>query len=85
MGWLFTVPHIASGILTDDDLVQKVIHFAHTQSPLLQEVDEQHQQSYDTDHSKVDPEDMIEDLVDQLEISPGCKNKLKSLEPMGSI
>ena len=65
-----TIPLKPAGTL-DNEAVRKALYFAHTQSPLLQEVEAQHQQILDADYSKVD----LVAMVDELEISPGSRRK----------
>ena len=60
------------GALTNKTICE-AIYFANTQSILLQEVEERQQRLLDADYSKVD----IEAMVDELDISPGSKSRLK--------
>ena len=67
-----TIPLKAAGSLAESE-IRDALYFAHTQSPLLQEREERQQQILDANYSKVD----IDSVVDELEISPGSKRKLK--------
>jgi hypothetical protein len=67
-----TIPLKAAGTLADNDY-REALYFAHTQPILLQEMESRQQQILDADYSKVD----VETMVDELDISPGSKRKLR--------
>ena len=56
-----------------DDVILEAIYFAHTQLPLLQNLEKQQQQILDAAYSMVD----IDTLLDALSISPKSKQQLK--------
>jgi hypothetical protein len=56
-----------------DNTTCEAIYFTHTQSPLLQEIEDRQQRLLDADYSKVD----LDTMVDELDIAPGTKRKLK--------
>lgn len=62
----------AVGTVSDTNMCE-AIYFAHTQSPLLQDMEARQQRILDADYLKAD----LETMVDELEISPGSKSKLK--------
>ena len=66
------IPMRSDGSLTNRDLAE-AIHFAHTQPPLLQEIEDRQQRILDADYSKVD----IDTMVDQLQITRASKRQLK--------
>ena len=60
------------GTLTDEEVCE-ALYFAHTQSPILQDLEERQQRILDADYSKVD----IDSMVDGLDISNQSKHQLK--------
>ena len=67
-----TIPLKTAGTL-EDETICEAIYFAYTQSPLLQAMEARQHQILDADYSKVD----LDNMVNELEISPGSKSKLK--------
>ena len=67
-----TIPLKPAGTLANKTICE-ALYYAHTQAPLLQAMEDRQHQPLDTDYSKVD----LDSMVDELEISPGSKSKLK--------
>ena len=61
------------GTITDEEVCE-ALYFAHTQAPLLQDLEERQQRILDADYSKVD----IDKMVDSLSISDQSKIQLKA-------
>jgi len=60
------------GMLTDEEAVD-AIYFAHSNAPLLQDIEARQQKVLDADYSKVD----IDEMVDAMDLNPDTKTELK--------
>ena len=66
------LPMKQQGMITDAEVVD-AIYFAHSNAPLLQDIEARQQTILDADYSKVD----IDEMVDELDLQPDTKVKLK--------